>query len=117
MKKEEFIDQITTLVERYIDNFDSFDSNPQLQVNPATLYATIVNGADMQTELGYDDEAIEEAAAADRPDEEDSDDKQAARNPDFYAVKQLIHPAATGGAAPLPDAIEEIAGFYAEKFS
>ncbi len=32
MTKEDFTRFVTTLVERYIQDFDSFDSNPQLKV-------------------------------------------------------------------------------------
>lgn len=112
MTKEDFTRFVTTLVERYIQDFDSFDSNPQLKVIPVTLNATIVNGSEMYTDIEYSDEVIENGAAADRPDAEDAQDAQARRNPDFYAVKKLLKKSTEGKAVPNTEAIEEVVNIY-----
>lgn len=106
-------ESIIRLVNEYIDNFDRFDSNPQIRINPATLTATLVNGSDMLTALADNDEALEEAAAADGLETEDAADYQAAQNPDFYAVKKLLTSSPAGNTSPDTLAIRRIAENYA----
>ena len=105
-------DTITRLVNEYIDNFDRFDSNPQIRVNPAKLSATLVNGSDMTAEIEDNDEAIEDAAAADGLATEDAADYQVSQNPDFYSVKQFLQVTPSGATIPNPVAIKNIAKKY-----
>ena len=42
---------IIKAVEEYIANFDRYDSNPQVRINPATLEVTLVNGSDSLAEV------------------------------------------------------------------
>lgn len=112
MNKQDFLDKISTLVDRYIEDFGSFDSNPQLCVNPATLDVTIVNGSDMLRSIDYSDEAIEEAAGAERAEAEDATDYQVRRNPDFYAVKRYLKKDADGKAVHDGDAIRSLSDVY-----
>lgn len=112
MTRKDLISTITTLVGRYIDNFDSFDSNPQIKINPDTLHVLLVNGSDMYKSIEYSDEVIEEAAAAERSETEEATDFQAERNPDFYAVKKLLHCVADNKVEPDGEAIEAIADIY-----
>lgn len=105
-------EQITRLVNEYIDNFDRFDSNPQIRVNPARLTATLVNGRDMTLEIEDNDEAIEDAAAAQGDETEAAADFQATQNPDFYAVKKLLKTTPSGATIPAPEEIRAIAANY-----
>ena len=65
MTRDKLIDKITSLLDVYVDNIDSFDHNPQLRVNPVSFDLTIVNGRDMLKEIEDSNEAIEDAASAD----------------------------------------------------
>lgn len=112
MTRDEFTKYVTTLVERYIENFDSFDSNPQLKIIPATLNTTIVNGSEMFKDIEYSDEVIENGANTDDPQIEDVQDDQARRNPEFYAVKKLIKKEADHHASPDAKAIAEVIDIY-----
>lgn len=111
MKHNEFIAEVTHIIQVYLNNADSFDSNPQLRVNPATLRATVVNGSDMLAELELNDENVESAAAAEGLASQDDDDFQASRNADFYAVSRLIR---ENGGKPAPnlEAIIEMTETY-----
>lgn len=115
MTRKELISEITTLVGRYIDNFDSFDSNPQIRINPKTLHVLLVNGSDMYDDIEFSDEAIEEAAAAQRAETEDATDFQAEQNPDYYAVRPLLRKGADNKVQPDAAAIEAIADIYFNK--
>lgn len=112
MTRNDFSSLVNKIVGQYIQSFDLYDSNPQLKVNPVTLTIQLVNGSEMQTDIEYSDEAIEEAAGAQTPEYEDAMDAQARRNPDFYAVKRLLKKDANGKATIDQAAIEEIANIY-----
>lgn len=105
-------DSITRLVNEYIENFDRFDSNPQIRINPVRKTATLVNGSDMEAEIEDNDEAIENAAAADGLATEDAADYQSSRNPDFYAIKSLLQVSPSGATIPAPAAIRAVADKY-----
>lgn len=109
MKLEE---KIISLVNEYIENFDRFDHNPQIRINPSTLAATLVNGRDMQLEIEDNDEAIEDAAAAEGLETETAADFQASQNPEFYAVKKLLRAPDSGSTVPDKAAIHRIASKY-----
>ena len=64
MTRDEFIEKLTGEVNTYIENFDRFDSDPQLKVIPATLDVALVNGSERSDAVEDSDEAIENAAAA-----------------------------------------------------
>lgn len=87
-------------VQLYIDNFDRYDSNPQLRINPDTLTVQLVNGSDMLAELEDSDEAVENAAHAHGMANQEAMDFQVTRNPDFVAVKSLLKP---DGDTSVPD--------------
>lgn len=113
MKTEkEFIGEITELVNGYIENFDRYDSNPQLRINPLLKRVELINGADMGAEIEDADEAVENAAIAQNPATEDADDRQVRQNPDFYPVKNFLKPS---GNTDIPDA-EKIAHLAAKYF-
>lgn len=90
MNTLEFEKVLTDTVQEYINNFDRFDSNPQLRINPVSLSAELVNGSDMMEDIADSDEAIEDAAAAQGMANQDSTDYQAQQNPDYYPVKPLL---------------------------
>lgn len=102
---------IIKAVEEYIANFDRYDSNPQVRINPATLEVTLVNGSDRLAEVEDSDEAIENAALAHGMANQEAMDYQVTQNPDFYAVKPLLRP---HGDTSVPDrrAILAIARHY-----
>ena len=112
MKKEEFVKAIADLVQEYIDNFDRFDSNPQIRVNPELLYVEAIDGSAMLEGIGDSDEAIEDAAYAEGDETMSSSDYQAKQNPDFYPIKGLITPVAHNVSVPDAAAIEKIADNY-----
>lgn len=114
MTRNKLIDKITSLLDVYVDNIDSFDHNPQLRINPANYDLTIVNGSDMLEEIEDSNEAIEDAASADGAENEDSTDYQVKQNPEFYPVKKLIKEDAEGKF--IPDKIT-ISGFASNYFS
>lgn len=103
---------ITDLVEEYIEDFDRFDSNPQIRVNPALKRAMLVNGRDMLEAIADSDEAIEDAAGAQGDETESATDYQASQNPDFYPVKKLLKTLSNGKTVPDAEAIEKIASNY-----
>ena len=111
MDKKEFEGVLTDAVQMYIDNFDRFDSNPQLRVNPVSLRVDLVNGSDLINEIEDSDEAVEDAAAAQGMESNDATDYQAKQNPDFYPVKPLLEPK---GNTDVPSAkkIDEIVKVY-----
>lgn len=110
--REEFEKAIYDLVQEYIDNFDMFDSNPQIRVNPDLLYVAIINGSDMLEGIGDSDEAIEDAAYAQGDETESASDYQAKQNPDFYHVKELLKPTGTHTSEPDKKKISKIADNY-----
>lgn len=112
MTREDFIKTVHEQVQEYIDNFDRFDSNPQLRVNPELLFTDIINGSDMLNGIGYSEEAIEDAAYAQGDETESASDYQAKQDPDFYEVKKLLKPTGAHTSEPDDDAIGRIADTY-----
>ncbi len=112
MTRDKLIDKITSLLDVYVDNIDSFDHNPQLRVNPVSFDLTIVNGRDMLKEIEDSNEAIEDAASADGAETEDSSDYQVKQNPDFYSVKKLVKEDCYGKFIPDKKAISYFASNY-----
>lgn len=112
MKSDEFKKNIIEAVNTYIGNFDRFDNNPQLRVNPATLAVTLVNGSDMLTAIGDNDEAIEAAAASHGMANQEAADFQVTQNPDFYSLKTLIKATPDGGTVPDDKAVDAIVKTY-----
>ena len=111
MNKDEFSKQLIATVNSYISNFDRYDNNPQIRVNPATLEIELVTGNDMQAEIEDSDEAVENAAIAQGMATQEASDFQVTQNPDFYAVKGLLKPVGDTDE-PNIDTIEEIVNVY-----
>lgn len=103
MDSKDFKRILTDRVQEYIDNFDRFDSNPQLRVNPVSHMVDLVNGSDMLSEIEDSDEAIEDAAASQGMESDDATDYQVKQNPDFYPVKRLLQPK---GHTDVPSEVE-----------
>ena len=112
MDRSTFIKAVTDLVQEYIDNFDRFDSNPQIRVNPDLLYVEAVDGRAMLEGIGDSDEAIEDAAYAHGDESMSATDYQAKQNPDFYPIKELLQPVAHNVSIPDAAAIARIADNY-----
>lgn len=112
MERETFVKAVTDLVQEYIDNWDRFDSNPQIRVNPELLYVEAIDGRAMLEGIGDSDEAIEDATYAHGDESMSATDYQAKENPDFYPIKDLIKPAGHNVSVPDPDAINKLADNY-----
>lgn len=112
MTQNNLTDSIIGLVKEYIENFDMFDSNPQIRINPGTKRAALVNGRDMLAEIEDSNEAIEDAARAEGAETEDASDYQVKQNPDFYPVKSLLKTMPDGRVVPDESGIEKIAVIY-----
>lgn len=112
MEKTNFIKALTNRVQEYIDNFDRFDNNPQLMVNPQSLTVEVVNGSDMLANIADSEEAVEDAVSAQGDESEAATDYQASQDPDFYPVKELLDPTKKGMTVPDAKAIEKIAKKY-----
>ena len=111
MNKQEFSDLVTKNVNFYILNFDRFDNNPQLRINPDSLEVDVVSGEDFQEEIEDSDEAVENAAIAQGMETQEASDFQVKQNPDFYSVKGLLKPVGDTDI-PNPDTIAEIVAIY-----
>lgn len=112
MTQDHLKNNMIELVGRYIANADSFDSNPQLRIVPATMSMTIVNGRDMLAEIEVSDENVDDEAGVDGERSEEYADYQASRNPDFYPVRALITEDVDKRTIPDANAIEHIAASY-----
>ena len=112
MERSEFVKAVTDLVQEYIDNWDRFDSNPQIRVNPELLYVEAIDGSAMLEGIGDSDEAVENAAYAHGDESMSSTDYQNKENPDFYPIKDLIVAAGHNVSVPDKDKIENLAENY-----
>ncbi len=112
MTHEKLTAHIVELINRYIANADSFDSNPQLRIVPSTMSMTIVNGSDRLAEIEVSDENVDDEAGVDGERSEEYADYQAGRNPDFYPVKSMIKADGNKKYAADTKAIESIATSY-----
>lgn len=112
MKREKFVKAITDLVQEYIDNWDRFDSNPQIRVNPELLYVEAIDGSAMLEGIEDSDETIEDAAYAEGDETMTATDFQAKQNPDFYPIKELIKNAGNNVSIPDKEKIEKLANNY-----
>ena len=112
MERKDFVKAVTDLVQEYIDNWDRFDSNPQIRVNPQLLYVEAIDGRAMLEGIGDSDEAIENAAYAHGDESMSATDFQAKENPDFYPIKELISAVGHNLSVPDKDKIEKIADNY-----
>lgn len=111
MKKDEFLNLLVATVNSYISNFDRYDNNPQIRVNPETLEVAIVNGSNLAEEIEDSDEALENAAIAQGMETQEALEEQVSRNPDFYSVKGLLKPVGDTDV-PNTEALEEIVNVY-----
>lgn len=112
MERSTFVKAVTDLVQEYIDNWDRFDSNPQIRVNPELLYVEAIDGNAMLEGIGDSDEAIENAAYAHGDETMSSTDFQNKENPDFYPIKELIKPVGHNVSVPDDDKIQKLADNY-----
>lgn len=107
-----FVKAVTDLVQEYINNWDRFDSNPQIRVNPELLYVEAIDGNAMLEGIGDSEEAFEDAAYAVGDETMSSSDFQEKQDPDFYPIKDLLKPVGHNVSIPDPDKIEAIADEY-----
>lgn len=112
MKREEFADTVKAAVGIYINNIESYDSDPQIRVNPATLAVDMVNGSDLLKAIEYSDEAVENAAASEGDATESATDYQASQDPEFYPVRRLIRYEADGSRAVDMKAVDALVDVY-----
>lgn len=112
MRQDEFNAIVTRLVQEYIDNFDRYDSDPQIRVNPVTFELGIVNDREMFAEIEQADEDLEDAASAQGEETEADTDFQVKQTPDFYPIRKLLKPIGDGKAVPDAEAIKAFAAEY-----
>lgn len=112
MTRKEFIDRANDAVGRYLDDFEFFEPDPHLTVNPVTLYVDVVSGPVMDEAIADADEAIEDAAAADGDANEVATDYQVKENPDFYPIRQFLIVKKGEQTVADPKAIEKLADKY-----
>ena len=110
--RKTFVKAVTDLVQEYIDNWDRFDSNPQIRVNPELLYVEAIDGSAMLEGIGDSEEAFEDAAYADGDETMSASDFQEKQDPDFYPIKDLLKPVDHNLSVPDIDKIEKIADSY-----
>lgn len=115
MTKEEFRKKLTDAVESYIENFDRYDSNPQLRVNPLNLDVELIDGRILAEVIEDSDEAVENAAIAEGAATEDAADYQVKQNPSLYAVKALLATRSDGKVVPDEKRINAIVAEYFDK--
>lgn len=107
-----FVKAVTDLIQEYIDNWDRFDANPQIRVNPELLYVEAINGDAMLEGLGDSEEAFEDAAYAHGDETMSATDYQEKQDPDFYPIKDLLKPVGHNLSVPDAEKIEAIADNY-----
>lgn len=112
MERKEFVNSVATVVQQYIDNFAQYDKNPMIRVNPVLLTVEVENGYGFLTDLEYSNEVIEQAAAAERPSNEDATDNQARQNYDYYPVRHYFKVDSSGQGHPDENAIQTLADKY-----
>ena len=110
--RKTFVKAVADLVQEYIDNWDRFDSNPQIRVNPELLYVEAIDGSAMLEGIGDSEEAFEDAAYAHGDETMSASDYQEKEDPDFYPIKGLLKPSGPDTSVPDMDAIEKIADEY-----
>lgn len=107
-----FVKAIADLVQTYIDNWDRYDENPQIRVNPELLYVEAIDGSAMLEGIGDSEEAFEDAAYAQGDETMSASDYQEKEDPDFYPIKELLKPSGQNTSVPDMDKIEKIADEY-----
>ena len=112
MKRDEFTNSVAEVVQNYIDNFYEYDKNPMLRVNPDLKLVEVENGYGFREDVGYDDEVIEEAAAAEGDASESSTDNQAKQNGDYYPVREFFTVDGEGKGSVDKAAINRLADRY-----
>lgn len=110
--RKTFVKAVADLVQEYIDNWDRFDENPQIRVNPELLYVEAIDGRAMLEGLGDSEEAFEDAAYAQGDETMSATDFQEKQDPDFYPIKELLKADGPGKSVPDMDKIEKIADEY-----
>ena len=101
MTRKELIENINTTLRRYLNATEYYGPDPQLSVNPVTLYVDLATDATRTAGLADSEEALEDAAAAQGDASEAATDFQARENPDYYPVSQFLK--YTSGAPTVPD--------------
>ena len=85
--KDEFKSSLNNLVEAYINNFEYYGPEAQIVVMPGNGLVDLVRAGDVLEDLADSQEAVENAAAASRPETADAADAQVRLNPDHYDVR------------------------------
>lgn len=112
MRREEFVKSVETVVNEYINDFDRFDKNPMLRVNPELKLVEVENGYGFREDIEYSDEAVEQAAAVEGDAREDAMDNQAAQDFDYYPIRHFFRVDVNGRGIVNTEAINELADKY-----
>lgn len=109
---QQAIKEITTVVQRYIDNFDLFGPDPAVMIDPDTLEINFQTTAERDNNIYLSDATVEEAAAIEGLADQDGMDYQSGRNWDIYPVHKLMTRTAPGHVVPDTAKITEIVNAY-----
>ncbi len=111
ISREDFKNTINELVRSFTDNFNGFNDNPQIRVDPATGQIELIRGTELLDELAEADETIEIGAAAENSNSEEASDNAVSHIPDFYTVKSLTV-IKDGRPTPSESAIDTLTARY-----
>ena len=112
MTRDELADNIAITIKEYV----GFDHHNQpglkLSINPESLFVSVITEDEMLSDIADSNEAIEDAAAAERPESEDAMDYQVTQNPDIYPVADFEKSTPTGQVVLDMEAIRAVAAKY-----
>lgn len=112
MTREELTDTIAIAIKEYV-GYDSYNGpDLTLSINPVSLFVSVITEDEKLSDIENSNEAVEDAAAAERPASEDATDYQVRQNPDLYPVKSLVKTGGDGKNVFDMDAIRAIAARY-----
>lgn len=112
MNKDEFAETMRNIVAGYIAKFYEIGSEAQLSINPVTKFISVDVGNNIQSDIADAEEAVEEAAGAENPVDEDFSDYQAEQNPDFYPLRSFVISDGSGAHKPDDKAIVQLIDRY-----
>ena len=112
MTREELAENIAITIKEYVGLDNHNGPGLKLSINPESLFVSVITESEMLTDIAESNEAIEDAAAAERPASEDATDYQVARTPDIYPVADFEKSSSSGAVTLDMDAIMAVAAKY-----
>lgn len=112
MTRDELSDTIAITIKEYVGHDNNNGPGLKLSINPVSLFVSVITQDEMLSDIENSNEAVEDAAAAERPELEEATDYQVEQNPDIYPVDRLLKMSATGFYDVDMDAVRKIAAKY-----